>query len=217
MKILIIICSHEMNTINSSNIDILKNYLLSTNNIEIVDYCGISSQNDFNDFENIINFKYKVISNKYQFSKICDFITENKSELELNYDWFIKFRPDLRLLEPINFELLSDMSINARARVYTGPKKIKYGMSVNGIGGWQNVGDCFFDNNERSIILDDQIFIFHKNIIKQGGFDKIYNPYERETEWIQTTTWQERNIHLNIIGINVENTKYNTFSGDVNM
>jgi hypothetical protein len=206
-----------MNKMNSSNIDILKKYLLSANNIDTVDYCGISSKNDFSNFENIINFKYKVISNKYQFSKICDFITKNKSELELNYDWFIKFRPDLRLLEPINFELLSDISINARARVYTGPKKIKFGMSVNGIGIWQNVGHCVFDKNESFIILDDQFFIFNKNIIKQGGFDKIYNPYERETEWIHTTTWQQRNIHLNIIGIHIENTKYNTFSGHLNM
>jgi hypothetical protein len=150
MKILVIICSQEMNINNSENIEILNNYLINIEN-STIDYCGISSNNDFNNYENIISFKYKIINTKRQLSKICDFITENKNNLD--YDWYIKIRPDLKLLENINFSMLSDTAINARARFYRGPKQIEYGMSINGEGGFKDVGDCYFDTIEKEIIF----------------------------------------------------------------
>ena len=99
-----------MNSINSSNINILNNYLKKYED-SVVDYCGISNSDDFYNYENIISFKYKIINPKQQFSKICDFITQYKAELD--YDWFIKIRPDIKLLEPINFEVLSDTAISS--------------------------------------------------------------------------------------------------------
>ena len=143
-NLLIIICSHELNNIWIDNIKILDNYM-KLQNIN-VDYCGISNQDDFDNYKDIINFKYKIINNNQQFSKICDFITDYKSEL--NYDWYMKIRPDIKLLENINFNVLSENAINARARVYYGPKQIKYGMSVNGEGCWNNSGDCYYDDYE---------------------------------------------------------------------
>jgi hypothetical protein len=209
MKLLVIICSHEFNIKWCDNIIILNNYL----NYVDISYCGISSQNDFYNYEHIIQFKYKVINTKLQFSKICDFITNYKNEL--NYDWYIKIRPDIKLLEPINFNMLSDISINARARIYYGPKKIKYGMSVNGAGIWQNIGDKYYSENENNIVLDDMFFVFHHNIIKLNAFDTINDYTPGWEEKMQTNTFTNRNIHLNVIGINLENTKYNTLSGDI--
>jgi hypothetical protein len=184
-----------------------------------VEYCGISNQDDFHTYETIIPFTYKIINTKQQFSKICDFITAHKSELD--YDWYMKIRPDIKLLEQIPFSILSDNAINARARVYFGPKKIKHGMSINGEGYWKHVGDCAYGNIEHYVVLDDMLFIFHKNVLQMGAFEKI-EPFSgwwgaRELEWTQAKIFKERNISLNVIGLHLECTKHHTFSGHVNM
>ena len=212
MKLLIIISSHKFDKAWINNIIILNDYMKNLN-IE-VDYSGISCDDDFHNYESIISFKYKTINNKYQFSKICDFITDNKSEL--NYDWYMKFRPDLKLLENINFDLLCENAINARARVYFGPKKIKFGMSIH-------LPECYYDDNEHNIILDDQLYIFHKNVVEKGAFDKIEAGSIRgwwgtiENEWVHSIVFESRNIPINIIGINLEFTRDNSFSADLNM
>lgn len=238
MKILVIISSHEMLTNYLSNIQILNDYLIDYSKNDIVDYCGISNKDDFSNYESIISFKYKSINTKYQFGKICDFITENKDELD--YDWYIKFRPEIKLLEPINFASLNEMAINSRARKYIGPKKIKFGMSINGKGGWGHLGDCHYDDIEKLVIPDDSIFIFHNNLVKKGAFDsfnddEFYNMknnlkneivknecigYERwiyggENEWFGLIFYSHRNIHLNVIGINMIFEKCNAYSGDL--
>jgi len=197
IKILVIICSHEFSIKNRDNIKVLNNFMVNLPNIK-VDYCGISNINDFHNYENIIPFKYKVVNKNKQFSKICDFITDNKKEL--NYDWFIKIRPDVKLIEMFDFNLLSNKAINARARLYRGPKKIKYGMSVNGEGIWKNIGDCFYNNYEKEVILDDILYIFHNNVVKMGAFDKIPKT-ELENEWFHTKIWKNRKIDLNVIHI----------------
>ena len=107
MKILVIICGHEMSLEHIPNIEILHQYI-SQDNID-VEYCGISNNNDFINYEHIISFRYKIINESRQFMKVCDFITNYKHEL--SYDWYIKFRPDIRLLEPIIFTPLSDTEI----------------------------------------------------------------------------------------------------------
>ena len=222
MRILVILCSQDF---NKNYLTELKQFdIFIRRNNDIVDYCGISNQDDFDNYNTYIQFKYKIINPKRQFSKICDFITQYKDEL--NYDWYIKSRPEILLLEPINFDILSNNAINSRTRAYKGPKKIKYGMSVNGEGIFKNIGDCHYMLNESEVILDDMIYIFHHNIINLNAFDIIThnNPktieYEHsyvENEWGHTFTWLKRNINLNIIGINLINTKYNIYSGDVNM
>jgi hypothetical protein len=213
MRILVIICTNEMNICDIPNMIIFNNYIKQLENVE-VDYVGISSKNDFNNYENVFSFKFKVINPNGPFSKMCDFITNFKSIL--NYDWYIKIRTEVKLLEPLNFNIMSDNAINARARVYTGPKQIQYGCSVNGEGIWKNVGDCHYDAREKIVLLDDMIYVFHNNIIINGGFNFI-NYNERQTEWYQSKNWIHNKIKLNVVGINLECTKYNTFSGNINM
>jgi hypothetical protein len=213
MKLLVIISSHDLNKRHSNNIEILNSYLGGLPDTE-VSYCGISNQDDFHNYEDIISFKYKVINCQRQLSKLCDFITDNKSTL--NYDWFIKIRPDAKLLQPINFELFSDNAINARARVYRGPKQIKYGLST-GVGCWETIKDCSIQPHETEVILDEGLIIFHNNIIQLNAFGKIPNNLIVENEWIHSMCWKSRNIKLNVIGINLVLTDYNAGSGDVNM
>lgn len=214
MKLLIIIVSHKFDLRWSDNINILYNYMKLLNNE--VDYCGISNQDDFHNYENIISFRYKIVNTKKQISKICDFITDYKTELQ--YDWYMKIRPDIKLLENINFNILCENSINARAREYYGPKQIKYGSSVNGEGCWKSTNDSHYSESEHDITLDDMLFIFHNNVIKKNAFDKIEDVTSiQQVESNQTEIYNNRNIPLNVIGIYLQNTKYNGCSGNINM
>jgi hypothetical protein len=220
MKILIIIVSNKMIDNLKENIFILNNYVKELSDENTIEYAGISSYNDFENYEDIINFKYKIISSKKQFNKICDFISDYIDYLD--YDWYIKFRPEVKLLEQINFNDLLITSINARARVYTGPKKIKYGGSTGGIGVWKNTKHYYYNDEEKDIILDDHIYFFHHNIIKLGGFQRI-EPHcdDHESEWFHTKYWNLRNIPLNVIGINMvftyEDGHSYGFSSDINI
>jgi hypothetical protein len=215
MKLLIIISNHTFDEKWSDNIKILNDYM-KNNHVEC-DYCGISNEDNFHIYEDIIKFKYKIINTKPQLSKICDFITDYKSELD--YDWYMKIRPEIKLLDNINFNMFSEDAINARARVYNGPRKIKYGMSVNGkTDGWFDVGDCFYADNEHGIILDDMFYVFHKNIIEKNGFDKLSpSAPTKQHEWVHSEIFNERHIKLNVISINLCFTRFNTFSGDINL
>jgi hypothetical protein len=219
MKILVIICSHEFYKNTSQNIRILKD-LFDKISDATVHYCGITNSNEFHNYEDILTFKYKVVNPKRQLSKVCDFISDFKEEL-LEYDWFIKTRPDVKIKEMFYFSGLDINAINARARVYRGPKKIMYGMSVNGEGGWKHIGDCFYDEYEKDIIMDDQIYIFHNTLVQSGKFDKLCEKEtgdEAQHEWFHTRIWKEREIPLNIIGINLVFTKYENecHSGNLN-
>ena len=203
MKVLVLLCSHEMDPKWIDNITALRDYMIDLD----VDYCGISNQDDFHHYESILSFKYKVINPNRQFGKVCDFI----SSTELDYDWYMKIRPDVKLLEPIPFSMLSKDAINARARVYYGPRHIPYGMSINGEGIWKDIGDSHYSEVEHDIILDDMLFLFHNNL--KRAFEPF--PYEKNIgEWEQTHIFKERNIPFHVIGIHVKNTKYNTFSGN---
>jgi hypothetical protein len=77
MKLLIIICSNELDIKWCDNIKILDDYIKENKDIQ-VDYCGISSNNDFHNYESIIKFKFKIINSNKQLTKICDFITDYK-------------------------------------------------------------------------------------------------------------------------------------------
>lgn len=244
MKLLIIIVSHDFDVKYINNIVTFKKLFENVPDDIEIDYCGISNGDNFHNYENIITFKYKIINGNKQFTKLCDFITNYYNDL--NYDWYVKIRPDIFVIEPIDFRTLSDNAINARARCYTGPKTIKYGMTVNGEGIWKNIGDCHYNDNETYVILDDQIFIFHNNVIKMGAFNRekecnmtnsvlnffainlnainlilkdnlFYRLSNIENEWTMTRELCERNIGLNVIGINVILTKYGTYSGHLNM
>jgi hypothetical protein len=211
MRLLVIICSHEMNKSDLNNIVKFNGYLLSQN--ITVDYCGISNQDDFNNYEDIISFKYKIINKKKQLSKICDFITKYNSELD--YDWYIKTRTDLMLLEPINFDILLNNAINARARQYVGPQQIPNGSSVGGEGMWSYIKDYAYNNYISEIVLDDMIYIFSKDVKNKEAFN-IIPEHDLENEWTHSNIWKSRNIALNVIGIYAIFTKYNVYSGNIN-
>ena len=211
MRLLVIICSREMDKKDLTNIIKLNNYLISQN--ITVDYCGISNQDDFNNYEGVISFKYKVINPNKQLSKICDFISKYKDELD--YDWYMKTRVDLLLLEPINFDILSNTEVNARAREYIGPRQIKHGISVGGIGWWSEIKASEYNEREFKVILDDMIYIFSKDVKNKGAFEPIPNQ-DLQNESTHSYLWLSRNIGLNVIGINILNTKYNAYSGDIN-
>lgn len=184
----------------ASNIEIFNEFIKDGN---IIDYAGISSEDDFINYEDIISFKYKMINKKKQLDKICDFISQNQSTLD--YDWFIKIRPEVKLLEKINFNSLLHNSINGRARVYNGPRNIPYGLSVGGEGVWNIYKDSSYYSHEIDVVLDDQIYIFDKNIIKMGGFLKHYTDDENTyvNERFMTKFYNSKNININIIGINM--------------
>ena len=189
------------------NIQILKTYMddLETKG-HTVDYAAISSYEDISNYESVIPFKYKIRNLKKQLSKVCDFIKQTRYSLD--YDWYIKIRPEVKLLDQIDFTTLSDTAINARARVYTGPKSIKYGCSVGGEGFSQHVNDVHYDPIEKKVILDDIMYIFHNNVIENGGFIKNQYTDLIENEWFHTNHWELKGIPLNIIGINMDFTRY---------
>jgi hypothetical protein len=213
MKILVIIAGHEMNREYVGNIELLNNFLKQDQD-NTVDYCGISNTDDFINYEDIIEFKYKVINQKRQLSKVCDFISDTYDKLD--YDWYIKVRPDFKFLEPINFNSMKNNAINARVRDYIGPKRIKYGMSVNGEGIHRNVGACVYSEVESRVILDDCIYIFDNNVVRRGAFNRI-DTDNLENEWFHTSLWSSRGIELNIVGINTICLKYDLSCGSVNM
>ena len=138
-----------------------------------------------------------MINPKKQLSKMCEFIKENRGEL--NYDWYIKFRPEIMLMEQIPFNKLMNNSINARARQYTGPKKIINGMSVGGEGWWNNVKPSIYNDTEINIELDDQLYIYDNNCIKMGVFDNYNYKDVVENEAIHDTFWKSKSINLNVM------------------
>ena len=215
MKILVLVCSHDMNRGYLDNLLILHEHILSQEP-HVVDYCAISNKDDFANMDNsTFEFKYKIVNPSMQLSKVCDFITDHKDTL--SYDWYLKIRPDMKLLEPIIFTGLSSTAIHARARKYHGPLQIRYGMSVNGEGLWKHIGDCSLQPHETELILDDMMFLFHDSLIRKGAFESVHNQTEKEHEWFQTMVWRSRGIPLQVLGINVLNTKYQAYSGDLNL
>ena len=197
-----------------TNIKVLSDYIKYLSRDYKVDLAGISNTDDFDNYSEYLRFDYKYISNKKQLSKICDFITGKKEYM--NYNWYIKIRPDILILDfnTFNPKNCDKDSINARAREYEGPRKGKYMCSVGGDGTHKNVKGCNNTNIKEKIVLDDQVYMFHKNIIDKGGFDSINNDEERQDEWFHTKIWSERRIHLNVIPLNMK-FKSDIYSGDI--
>lgn len=210
MRVLVCIVSREMISRDIPNIQILDKYMKESGNT--VEYAGISSKDDFSEFEDVIQFKYKFICLDKQLTKICKFIDKFRSSF--NYDWYVKIRPDITLLQQINFSILNPKAINARVREYEGPNVIKYGTSVSdGI----LLEPRAFKHSfiKKRVILDDQIYMFHHTVINK--FDVRLIPPSIEIEWQHTAYWNLLNIPLNIIGINVLFTKYNWTSGNLDV
>jgi hypothetical protein len=120
MKILYIITGNwGLDIAHVSNIETLRNLNLSNNFI----VAAISCNDDFHNYEHIIDFKYKLIVNNTKIlSRLTKFIFKYKNQFE--YDWFIRIRPEVELLESLDFSKMCQQSINARARVYKEKKKL---------------------------------------------------------------------------------------------
>ena len=213
MRILIILSTHEMDPINLPNIQRLDDYVKDLSKAHTVEYAGISSKDDFKNYEHILSFKYKMVNPKMQLSKMCDFITEYRDRLD--YDWFVKTRPEIKLLQPLSFDL-AETTIHARARMYKGPQRIKYASSL--MGGDESYKQ--YRTEEQELVLDDQIYIFHRSVVDKNGFTP-FQQGRREDEWLHTNLWSQRGIRRNMIGLHVAFTKYSIespcISSDVNI
>jgi hypothetical protein len=172
----------------------------------------ISGRDDFDVFEDILPFTYKVISPKKQLDKVCDFISEAPP-----YDWYVKVRAEVKLLEQLDFDSYSKDGINARARVYEGPLSIKNGAAVGGKGTHSHIHAIHYSPELKELVMDDTIFIVHRNVVEKGGFAPLTdkdrerrewynNPFGNQEEWFHTSVWKHRNIQLNLIGIYVDFT-----------
>jgi hypothetical protein len=225
MKLLFIVTYNTFEDYYMDGIQNLKKYIDEHLTTHQVDIACINSNGDFSELENILSLKYKLKNSRYQMDKICDFIVSNT----LDYDWFIKTRPEILILAPIDFSNLKPNAINARARTYTGTLKLENGASVGGKG----VSDVDVHDKKDipfDIVMDDQIYIFDKNVILNNGFDKI-SDYDKQDfysmlphhpkiqhEWFHTYIWAIRNIRMNIIGINAcfkRNKHHGYYSGDI--
>jgi hypothetical protein len=110
---------------------------------------------------------------------------------------------------------MSKIAINARTRIYKGPKSIKYAHTLGGEGAWKEYKDYSFSENEEIVVLDDMIYIFHNDTIEK--FKNIgEETWVCQNETYHTNYWNIIGVKLNVIGINVYLTKYNTFSGHLN-
>jgi len=81
MKILIILASYKMDNKFNKTMETIQKKLISVLKKEnnIVDICLVSSNNDHNNYKNIIGeIKYKVLSDKKQFGKMIDIFTPLK-------------------------------------------------------------------------------------------------------------------------------------------
>jgi hypothetical protein len=210
MRVLVIIISHELNGL-LDNIQILKQFMDQSGHT--VDYAAVSSGTDFSNYEHILPFKYKFTCYYKQLTKICKFIQKFKAELD--YDWYIKTRPEIKLLEPIVFSRMMPGAINARARFYVGNRYIKNGLSIP--SNLPRFIGVVYSSSKEEFVLDDQLYIFDHSIISGAYFEgedsKLYNSLENE--WFHTKYWKTQNTPLNIIGLNLLFTKAFYQSDDI--
>jgi GR25 family glycosyltransferase involved in LPS biosynthesis len=215
-SVLIILSTNEMYPEFKPQVETLKKYIEHLSKTYTVDIAGISSKDDFSNYSGILDFKYKYINSKLQVAKICDFITENKDTL--NYDWFLRTRPEEELLDfdTIDFKNLPKDAVSARAREYAGPFTGKYSCSVGGEGSFKDTKACLYKPTLEKIILNSDIYVFHKTAIDKGGFSKLTKEEENwgtqndkvsQSEWFFSHTMTSRGIKLNIIGINTKFTR----------
>ena len=229
-SVLIILSTNEMYPEFKPQIETLKKYIDHLSKTYTVDIAGISSKDDFSNYSDILEFKYKYINENRQLSKMCDFISEYKDKL--NYDWFLRTRPEIELLdfEAIDFNTLPKDAVSARARSYTGPNVGKYRCSVGGMGNHISLKNCKYKNKDEELILDDILYVFHRNVIDKGGFSKmsdeekgnstskklsqywkkewgVNHEVRNQQEWFFSHILLSRGIKLNVIGINMKFTR----------
>ena len=208
------------------NIHILNHYIKELSKRYVVDVACISGRDDFEPFEEILPFKYKVISPKKQLDKICDFVSECTEQ----YDWYVKIRAEVQLLEQLDFDSFCPDSINTRTRVYNGPLSVKHGSAVGGKGYLEYVHATHYSPELKEIVVDEMIYIFSRRLVEKGKFlpitdeergrkDWYFTSLWNQHEWFHTAVWKSRQIPFNIVSINVDFTHSgrHAFPGDVNL
>ena len=178
-KILLIILSNTMNVEYKENIKCIKEKII--NNFDNIDVCLVSSYDDYHNYDDIIDIKYKLKCKDRQFIKMVEvfkFLNNNNT----SYDWYIKVRPDLLVLDNIDKSFLSscdENSLNARIRFYIGPElNIKYGASHITNDAWCK--SWIYNHSLLTIAPDDQIYIFHNNIANKCFEPIIYSNISNE-------------------------------------
>jgi|SaaInlV_165m_DNA_2_1040747.scaffolds.fasta_scaffold27372_1 hypothetical protein len=185
-KVLLIFVSGNTRNNESNNMVTIKQNIINPLKHQncTVNIAFVTSEQLYYDYEHILGkITHKFISDEPQYSKVCNLLDIIGYD---NYDWYIKLRPEIGILETINLDKLnrySKTAINSRIRHYMGPKiNIKYGVSIsneefvkaqNGDKNLDNWNANDFKYNDIKICApDDQIYIFHKNIAQQA-FQKL--------------------------------------------
>lgn len=203
-SLLLIISSHIFDKKYLPNIENLIDKIivpLANNNVNI-NICLISSNNDFENYEELLKeyIKIKIISKERQYLKLINLFTFLKNN-NISYDYYIKIRPEMYLKETIDLNKLQSYDkngINARVRFYLGPEiNIPYGSTSPQCKYWKK--SCIYNKDLKTIVPDDQIFVFTHNIgIK--AFSNITNEelnnkkniifyyYHPDTDWIKIKT-----------------------------
>ena len=165
MKILIMIVSYDIDRDNLQNIyDKIINPL-KEDDIEI--HLATCISGDRNAILDKVDYNFK--HDGSQLSKVCYLV----NHLEKDYDYYIKIRPDIILFTTIDKKFLMNLSknqINSRCRSYEGPSiNLKHGFSCQKEK--LRSDDLLYNEEIINIKPDDQLYIFHKNII--DAFDII--------------------------------------------
>lgn len=204
---------------------------------------AIVTSNKYNDeYENILGkAKYKILCKKPVVSKLCKlFETINYDD----YNWYIKIRPEITLLENIDINTIKKCcknSVNGRVRHYFGPYiNIKNAVSIPdhqirscqnsdiNINSW-NKND-FKYKKEASLAPDDILYIFSKLVAKKfidvyikkieeenipkGIKEYLVKEINSQNEGFHGAYYKYNNINYNIIGLNFKLRGSNT-AGDL--
>ena len=154
------IISHNISNINLDNIN---NKIIKPLNNDNIDVDIVTCTSGYNKITPTIqnNIKYNFDFNGFQLQKVCYVVNQFNDE----YDYYIKYRPEIILNTTINKFFLMNLSkskINSRCRAYTGPSiDLEFGMSCQ--KHCIRKGDII-SSDKVVICPDDQMYIFHKSI-----------------------------------------------------
>ena len=203
-NILVIIVNDKYNTLFDTNLGTWATRLFPGNNI---DYAVVLSEYDeakYDQIENAlggIKIKYRVANAERQMHKLWRFV----SGLGENYDWYVKIRPEIQLLDTLRLYSCVAGHLNGRARVYRGPKHVEYGMSVKGEGCWHFIQYDYSEcPTEQEVVMDDQMFIFDGTVVESGVFNDMDIHHTDFPEREMTRLLNKHGVKLNVVGLNVK-------------
>ena len=226
---------NSLNSIRDKLINPLKKYYT-------LDIATVTS-NKYNDnFENILGkAKYKITCEKPVMSKLCKlFETINYDD----YNWYIKIRPELTLMENIDLNTIKKCcknSVNGRVRHYFGPYiNIKNAVSIPNhqiiscqnsdinIKDWNrndfkykkdvSLAPCsliyIFSNLVAKKIIDIDVKKLEGENIPKGIKNHLIGEINSQHEGFHGAYYKYSNINYNIIGLNFRLRGSNT-AGDL--